>query len=265
MQSSVLNNQLEAIAGMLHGLSNAYDIVTGINNAKKTDGVTITAADLATTVTINGTAFTVNVGAAAKTKTELRDLLITAINAGSEPVTASIKDADELFVESDVSGTTTTVVGTTNCSVAALIKNESNIPFGVAVSYDLETENQDDERIVHLPGLTADVTGTTKIAGIALHAHIKEQATLAANNLGYDPKSELSIIRRGRVWVESEVVVVKSDPVYVRFVADSTEQRGAFRNDADTSDASILPTARFFNNSRVVGGINLVIVELNLI
>lgn len=264
MQSSVLNNQLEAIAGMLHGLSNAYSIHTGINNSLHTFGVTITAADLSTTVTINGTAFNVNSGAAAKTKTELRDLLITAINAGSVPVTASIKDADELYVESDVSGTAITVVGTLNCTVAELIKNESNIPFGVAVSWDIETENQTDERLVHLPGLTADVTDQTKIAGIALHAHVKEQATLAANNLGYDPKSELSVLRSGMAWVVSEQVVVKSDPVYVRFVASASEQRGAFRKDADTADASILPTARWVNNSRVVNGLNMAIVEINL-
>jgi hypothetical protein len=247
----------------LYDAGHSKDVITKINNTKKLDAVTITAADLATTCTINGIAFTVNVAAASLTKTELRDLLIAAINAGSEPVTTSIKDADELYVESDVSGTTTTVVGTTNCSVAAVIPNESNVPFGVLVSRDDSTlANKED--IAMLPNIAGDITSIKNAFGVALHQHTIEQNIGGVSNLGYAPVSEMSILKRGRVWVETEDVVTQASDVYVRHIAGAGEQRGAFAGAADASDNSVLPYARWFKASQVVNGINLAVLELSL-
>lgn len=262
-QTIVRSQQLQGQPGQLYDLGLNADIITKINNTKKLDAVTITAADLATTCTINGTAFTVNSGAASLTKTELRDLLITAINAGSEPVTASIKDADELYVESETSGVTTTVVGTTNCSVAAVIPNEFNIPFGVLVSRDDSTlPNKED--IAMLPNIAGDITSIKNAFGVAIHQHTIEQNIGGVNNLGYAPVSEMSVIKRGRVWVETEDVVTQASDVYVRHIAGAGEQRGAFAGAADASDNSVLPHARWFKGSQVVNGINLAVLELSL-
>ncbi|MCK5318356.1 MAG: hypothetical protein KAJ55_10590 [Anaerolineales bacterium] len=246
--------------GRAGGLADSghHDIITRINNSKQRVSVTMTAIDLATTLTINGTAFTVNSGAAAKTKTELRDLLIIAVNAGSEPVTASINDADELFVDADVSGTLFTAVGTTNCSVADVILNETNVPFGVLVVED--TTGLSDER-AHLPQATGDITTVGKVAGLAIHTHAVEQNKGGINNLGYEPQSAMSVMRKGRAYVEVEDAVVKGGLPFVRFVAGAGEQLGAFRSDADTADAVALPDARFVTSA---GAGELAIVEINL-
>ena len=256
-QTGVKSEMAIGIAGQVADVG-FTDLVTRINNSKQRVSTTITAADLATTLTINGTAFTVNVGAASLTKTELRDLMITAVNAGSEPVTASINDADELYVDADVSGTAFTAVGTTNCSVADIILNETNIPFGVGVVEDLT--GLSDER-AHLPQATGDITTVGSFAGIAVHSHAAEQDKGGINNLGYEPQSAMSLMRRGRVIVQVEDAVVKGGLPFVRFVAGAGEQLGAFRSDADTSDAVALPNSRFVTSSGAGG---LAIVEINL-
>ena len=155
MQSSVERAMVKGRAGGLAD-SGHHDIITRINNGKQRVEATVTAADLETTITINGTAFTDNVGGGARTKAVIAAALIVLINAGSEPVTASAgSGTDKIYIDADVSGTAFTAVGTTNASVADIILNELNIPFGVLVVED--TTGLSDER-AHLPQATGDVT-----------------------------------------------------------------------------------------------------------
>ena len=256
-QTSVESAMAIGLAGQLAD-SGFHDIITRINNSKQRVDVTITAADLATTLTIIGVAFTVNSGAATLTVTELRDLMIAAVNAGSEPVTASINDADQLFVDADVSGVAFTAVGTTNCSVADVILNELNVPFGVLVVED--TTGLSDDR-AHLPQATGDITTVGKVAGIAIHNHGVEQNKGGINNLGYEPQSAMNVLRKGRVLVTVEDAVVKGGLPFVRFVAAASEQLGSFRSDADTSDAVALPDARYVTSASAGG---LAVIEINL-
>lgn len=234
-----------------------------INNGKKLDAVTITAADLATTCTINGTAFTVNSGAASKTKTELRDLMIVAINAGSEPVFAILKDADEFYVESNASGVTTTVVGTTNCSVAVVLPNEPSVPFGVFVTQDLNITGQGADNIARLPFATGEVSTERLALGVAVHNQASENALVSSglSEVGYPSQSAMSILRRGLVWVVVEDAVVAGGAAFVRFVASATEQLGSFRSDADSGDAVALPNARF-KTSASAGGLAILDISL---
>lgn len=262
MQTSVEERMEIGMPGQLADSGN-NDVITGINNAKQQVDVTITAADLATTLTINGVAFTVNSGAASLTKTELRDLMIAAVNAGSEPVTARINDADQLFVDADVSGTAFTAVGTTNCSVATIILNEANVPFGVLVSLDDAGQQSSDlsgRRLVHLPQTGTDVTARGTALGVALHTQAVENA-LSGESLGYSPESAVSILRRGRVYVQVEDAVVEGAQAFVRHVAGAGEQLGAFRSDVDGSDASALPGA-YYRKSAGAG--ELAVLEINL-
>lgn len=256
MQTSVESSMAMGYPGQLADLTN-HDIATAYNTSKQLEDVTITAADLATTLTINGVAFTVNSGAATKTKTELRDLLIAAINAGSQPVTASIKDADELYVTADASGTGFTIAGTTNCTVANVIPNSllASIPFGILVSLN---DNQG-EGLIHPPQAAGDVT--TLLLGIALHTHAIENVLTGAET-GYTAGSAVSVLRKGRVYVSVENAVVQNGAVYARHTASGVNtQLGAFRSDADTANASLVPGARFVK-AAAAGGIT--IVEINL-
>ena len=257
MQTSVETNMEIGLEGQLAD-SGYHDIITRINNSKQRISVVISAIDLETTLTINGTAFTVNVGGGAATKTELRDLLIAAINAGSEPVTASIKDADELYVDADVSGTAFTYADTANVVSTDVILNETNVPFGVLVVED--TTSLSDER-AHLPQATGDITTVGKVAGIAIHNHGVEQNKGGINNLGYEPQSAMNVLREGRAVVRVEDAVVKGGLPFVRFVAGAGEQLGAFRSDADGADAVALPNASY-KTSAGAGG--LAVVQINV-
>lgn len=258
-QTSVETIMVKNLPGGLAD-SGFHDIITRINNSKQRVDVTITAADAETTLTLNGVAFTVNAGGALnpQTKTELRDLLIAAINSGSEPLTASINDADQLFVDADVSGVAFTAVGTTNCSVADVILNELNVPFGVLVVEDMT--GLSDER-AHLPQATGDITTVGKVAGISVHNHGVEQNKGGINNLGYEPQSAMNLLKKGRIYVTVEDAVVKGGLPFVRFVAGATEQLGSFRSDADTSDAVALPNASYVTSA---GAGELAVVEVNI-
>jgi hypothetical protein len=262
-QTSVEERMEVGMPGMLTD-SRDNTVITGINNSKQRTSVVIDAADLETTLTINGTPFTVNVGGGARTKTELRDDLIAAINAGSEPVTASIKDADELYVDADVSGTAFTYVDTANVTSTLVLPNETNVPFGVFVSLNNEAGQQSTDssgrRLVHLPRTGTDVTDPGFALGIALHTQAVENA-LTGDDLGYDPQSAVSILRKGEVWVQVEDAVSEGGQAYVRHVAGAGEQLGAFRSDADGTDASALPTG-YYRSSAAAG--ELAKLEINL-
>lgn len=258
MQTSVESTMEIGMPGQLAD-SGFHDIITRINNSKQRTEATVTAADLETTITINGTAFTDNVGGGARTKAVIAAALIVLINAGSEPVTARAgSSTDKLYIDADVTGVAFTAVGTTNASVAAIILNEANVPFGVLVVED--TTGLSDDR-AHLPQATGDITTVGKVAGIALHTQFVEQSVGGTNNLGYDPQSSMNVLRKGRAYVLVEDAVVKGGLPFVRFVAAASEQLGAFRSDADTSDAVALPNARFVTSA---GAGELAIVEINL-
>src|SRR6476660_5012197 len=95
-----------------------------------------------------------------------------------------------------------------------------------------------------LPAVTGDVTG--KPVGIVL----REQTMESASD-GSDPsipaKRVASLLRKGTVWVKTEQDVTPSDTVFVRF--SGTGDAGAFRKDADTSNAVALPGAKFMSTA----------------
>lgn len=255
MQSSMNTSLTQGFPGGLYGFN--HDIIGRNNYSKKLDQVTITAADLATTCTINGTAFTVNVGAAVLTKTALAELLAAAINAGAEPVTAYFTAAAELItVESDVVGTTTTVVGTTNCSVVAQIGNAAAVGFGLFVCQDLlYTE------VARVPIVATDITNAKLARGITVQTQAIEQNYQSAGGDGYALNAEMSIVKRGAVWVTAETAMAVTDDVYARYTVSGTTVLGGIRNDADTAKAAIIPTARVV---RPVTAAGLCLIELNL-
>lgn len=261
MVQTAVNNQLaRGMAGEIAD-SGFTDKATYINNSKQLFRVTITAVDLSTTVTINGTAFNVNSGSAAKTKAELVDLLVTAINGGAEPVLA-IDDGDFMNVEADVAGTAFTCVGTLNCTTEEQIPNEAGINFGLCVVQDKGAlAAGGDDNLAHLPTLVTQITDVGTVLGVTVHTQAIEQAVLNANNVGYPLAYAMSVLRRGRIWVYVEDAVVAGAQAFVRAVATGSEKLGAFRSDVDGTDAGALPGSRF---KLTAGAGELTILEINL-
>ena len=91
--------------------------------------VTVTSANAATVATVNGTTYTANAAAGTKTKTEISTELVALINAGETLCTAEV--VGETTVITNVTSAIT-VVGTTNCSVAQTAQTTTQIATGLA-------------------------------------------------------------------------------------------------------------------------------------
>jgi hypothetical protein len=256
MQTSVETGMAIGLPGQIADLA-FFDIVSRVNGSKQLVEVTITAADLETTLTINTTPFTVNAGGGVMTKAEIATALKTAINAGSEPVTASDgSGTDKIYVRADVHGTAFTATGTANCSVADKVLNEETICFGKMVTEDTWT---DLNLTAHLPSLSAEITTAGLVAGVTVHTQALEQA--ASNAVGYAADSAMSVMRKGRIYVAVEDAVTKGGTPYVRYTANGSFTIGSFRSDDDSSKAAALPCARYAR-AAAAGGIT--VLELNL-
>jgi hypothetical protein len=259
MQTSVESELQKARAGGIVGLQDS-EIVSKINNAKQRSIVTITAADLTTEVTINGTLFTVNSPPVAQTKAQLAAALIAEINGGSEPVTASLVGTEQVAVESNTSGVSFTIVGTTNTTVAADILNETAVEFGLIVVQDTSDSSRND--LAHLPSLSTEITDGRTVIGMAM-AKVTQESNLNAANVGYPTQSQMSILRSGQGWVQVEdpASIVLTQQIFVRFSATGQQKRGIGRSDADTATAAALPGSAVRD---IDVANNLALVEINL-
>lgn len=106
------------------------------------------------------------------------------------------------------------------------------IPFGAMVACTAAGACE-------LPDSSGEVT-TAGGVGIALIDHSK------ASGDGYAIGDPVRVLQRGRAFVLNEETISHGDAVYVRHTAAGEEQKGAFRNDADGSDATIPPGMRWF-------------------
>lgn len=96
------------------------------DNVAQVDTVTVTAADLETTTTIDSTPYTVNVGGGTMTTISIATLITAAITADSAATVTAVDGLDGTFtVTSDVLGDPHTVAGTLNCTVVATTPNVS--------------------------------------------------------------------------------------------------------------------------------------------
>jgi len=254
MQDSVNSAMQAGLPGQLYGFN--HDIIGRNNYSKKLDAVTITAADLLTTCTIDGTAYTANAGAAVMTKTAIAEELAGLINAGSDAVAYFTATNEYITVEALVVGTTNTVVGTTNCTVVNQIANAAAVDFGLIVCQD-----QVYDEVARVPQGATDITSTLKILGLTVQTQAIEQNYQSAGGNGYAINEEMSIMRKGNAWVQVEVAVTPADTPYARYTVSGTTKLGGIRNDADTAKAAIIPNARFATSAAASG---YALLELNL-
>lgn len=125
------------------------------------------------------------------------------------------------------------------------------VPFGVALVQGAG-DNQ-----CHLPAASGDIA---KLLGVSVLVQTKEQALLTSI-VNYPVHSTISVLRKGRVWVQVEEAVVSMDPVFIRYAAGTGSQLGAFRKSADAGTAGQADGC-VFRSSASTGG--FAVVEFNL-
>lgn len=108
-----------------------------------------------------------------------------------------------------------------------------DLPFGIAVvrtsTYNVFDTVQSADDVV---------------TGVLVHTHARKPSGLTGTN-GVEDTGQASVVNLGDVYVLPEQTVAVGDPVFVRFSAGVGEQLGAFRKDADTSDARELVGAEW--------------------
>lgn len=119
------------------------------------------------------------------------------------------------------------------------------IPFGAYVVFTAEGDCE-------LPDSLAEITGND--GGVALEDMTK------ATGVGYAAGDPVRVLVRGRVWVDTEQTVAQSDPAFVRAIAAGGEKQGAFRADADGTDAVAAPGCNYFIG---VTGAGVAVVTVN--
>ena len=259
MQTVVRDSMVIGLNGQIADIA-PHDVISRINNAKQLELVTVATAenDVTYTATINGVAHDFLADGSA-TKTEISAGLVAAIIAGDEPVTPV--DLVETFtIQADVAGTAFTLAVSddgagTDLTIFTQITNQQEVTFGKFVVQD-----PDGDQKCHLPFTAAQITGLTSL-GFAAHNQAHEQARNSANNPGYEFQSEITILNKGRIYVEMEDAFTPADAVYIRFVTGAGGSAlGAARTDADTASAALLGSA-VIRNAGSAG--DLAIIDIN--
>lgn len=260
MQTVVNESPSVAIAGMLAD-AGPHEVVSPVCATLQLEQVVVTTEDNSQdfTVTINGSDYTYTSDASA-TKAEISAGLKAAIDAGGESVQVTDDLTDTLLIEStdhDAGFTIAVAAGGSGVlTLTSLVSQEQTIEFGKVVVRDEQLGNG----FCRLPRQATDITGNHAY-GIAKSDTSRVTRTTAPYG-GYNAGDAISVVRKGRIWVEVEdyASVVDGGAVYVRFAASGTEELGSIRTDADTADAAILPGAKFYGVA--VG--TMAVVELNI-
>lgn len=137
------------------------------------------------------------------------------------------------------------------------------IEFGLGVIYDGATDPNERWKIA-LPSVTGQV-----FAGVTKYSHKQVSGVEAkmtdlttVQGARYEAGDDITVRRRGRIYVFSEQAVNPGLPVYLRFAVNGAgTAAGQFRVDADTARADQITQARWVS---VTTGSGLAILEINL-
>lgn len=125
----------------------------------------------------------------------------------------------------------------------------TGIPEGVGL-----TRVADDT--VKLPALAADITANFQGIAVRLTAREPHNATVIVDDgTGmYVAKDQIPCLRTGVIYVNVEGTVAQDGAVYCRYAAGAGgSQLGAFRADADTATAAIVPNAKYLEGRTGAG------------
>lgn len=264
MQTAVPASQEVAQAGQL-----ADNGFADIISAKFYDRETTAQVDTVTIGTaVEGDEYTIRVNGIEKSYIALAGNSTTDIAAALQ----ALLDAD--------AGVTAIVTPTTSTNTVILTDAADNVfttevdatdPDNISVANTTVGVYADDEMPFGIGVFQGSAFDEAKIpygAGTFLGVVAYDQSypnSRASGDATVPAGGPVAVVRKGRVWVMVEEAIALGDAVYVRHTGTAPEQRGAFRNDADTADAQqISAGARWFAGDRVVNGVRIAGLELNL-
>lgn len=223
--------------------------------------VTLDATD--TTLTVNGTAYTEL--AAVGTASQIATALAVDLNAG-EPGTFIAVGAVVKCLFDDPE-TVATVVGTANATVSEVVGAEEDIPFGLMVVAVPGNEKAamlpiSSDQLVVAEGWPEESGAPNSMLGVTLNEFTVEAPTVGGDHIGYLFNKSMSIMRRGRVFVQVEDAILAGGNVFVRFTAGAGgTQLGAFRSDADTATATLIKGLKYRKGADA-GGLAVVDIDI---
>lgn len=136
------------------------------------------------------------------------------------------------------------------CTILTYKNPVDQIKFGRAVAKVSADEN----------GVEKPDSGSSVIVGVSLRDLTIEYDS--SNENLYPALSDVSVMRRGQVYVYVEEDVTPDDAVFVRHTANGgLTDLGAFRTDSDSSNALALTTAKFLTSASAGG---VAILDLNI-
>lgn len=103
----------------------------------------------------------------------------------------------------------------------------------VAMGFGLAVLKGSGDADLALPGASGDVA---KVKGVTVHQHMEQSLAGVAQ---YAQKSAVSVLHKGRIWVQVEESVVPGDAVFVRYAAGGNGV-GSFGKTAGTSERAQL-------------------------
>ncbi|MBW2672075.1 MAG: hypothetical protein JRD89_01500 [Deltaproteobacteria bacterium] len=268
-QLSVNENAPIAVSGMASDNA-GLECISRVSATRQKEQVVVTTEYNSEifTITIDGTAYPYTSDGSA-TKAEISAGLKALIDAGSATVEVVDDLTDTLTIESTDhdNGFTISITNPANgvLTLTALVAQEEALGFGKFVVNDTGVDIDAAGQVgVRLPIATGEVTGAP--AGF-VRADMSRQTRETAPYAGYNSGNMVPVARKGRMWVEVESGQVGSvaafASVFARFVAAGTEELGAIRTDADTSDAVAIPGCKF--TGRKIAAENIAEVEMDFV
>lgn len=125
----------------------------------------------------------------------------------------------------------------------------AEIPFGVMVAQGSADDG------------AKKVDGTDKPVGIVVRHHGFAQESSDLGTTGIKPKTMMTVLTHGQIYVRTEDAVDPTDPVRVRTTAAGEEVLGAFRTAADDNDCALLTGARWMSSA---GAGEIAILEIDM-
>lgn len=246
-QTSVSNVPDRAFPGMDGG--GYSDVISRIVSTQQLEAVTVAgAADGAFTITIDGDEVA-NFAASSNSVEQVRDGLLADLVNSTKAISSTASSTDVILIEStdewDTDGfvCASDEVGNSGVDIsnATLVAQAQTLLAGLGVcSDDRAAAVGSSGQQCRLPRQATDVTA--RFIGIT-----RADTALEANAGSiYQDKTAVSIKHKGRTWVRVEDAVAEEAAVYCRYTDPQTGYGlGSFRSDADSSDAAIVPNAKY--------------------